>query len=129
MNPDPELHLSKRERQIMDIIYSKGKATGQEVMESLPDSLSYSAVRTFLRILEQKGHLKHRKEAQRFVYYPAASAAKVSRSATRRLLHTFFGGAVERAVVALLEASDLKLPEAELKRIEAMIERAKKERK
>src|SRR5689334_940653 len=109
MAESQELHLSKRERQIMDIVFAKGKVTALEVLEALPDPLSYSAVRTFLRILEQKGHLKHRKVENRFVYFPAISTAQASKSAVKRLLTTFFAGSVEKAVVALLKASDTKL--------------------
>src|SRR5262249_13262897 len=89
-------NLSKRERQIMDIIFAKGQATGIEVMAAMPDELSYSAIRTFLRILEQKGYLKHKKENKRFVYLPTQSPRRASVSATKRLLNTFFGGSVQK---------------------------------
>jgi BlaI family transcriptional regulator, penicillinase repressor len=122
-----DARLSRRERQIMDIIFAKGEATGTEIMDALPDELSYSAVRTFLRILEQKGYLKHRKREKRFVYFPTVSHRRASQSATKRLLNTFFAGSVQKAFVALLDASDTKLSEAEVKRIEAMIEKARKD--
>lgn len=120
-------NLSKRERQIMDIIFAKGRVTGTEVMEAMPDALSYSAIRTFLRILEQKGYLKHSKEKNRFVYVPTQSPQRASVSATKRLLNTFFGGSVQKAFQALLKASDTNLSEGEMKRIEAMIQKSKKE--
>jgi predicted transcriptional regulator len=122
-----EPHLSKRERQIMDIVFAKGEVTALEVLESFPEKLSYSAVRTFLRILEQKGHVKHRKQENRFVYFPVISTEQASRSAEKRLLTTFFAGSVHKAVVALLKVSETKLSDAEFKRIEAMIQKARKD--
>ncbi len=111
----------------MDIIFAKGQATGTEVMEAMPDELSYSAIRTFLRILERKGYLTHTKEKNRFVYLPTQSPQRASVSATKRLLNTFFGGSVQKAFQALLEASDTKLSDAEAKRIELMIQKSKRE--
>ena len=90
----------------MDIIHRKGEATALEVNEALPDPPSYSAVRALLRILEDKGRLKHRKHGARYVYLATESRAKASRSALKRIMSTFFGGSVEHAVTALLDASD-----------------------
>jgi BlaI family transcriptional regulator, penicillinase repressor len=117
--------LSRRERQIMDIIYIRGEATAAEVSEDLPDDPSYSTVRTLLRILEEKGHLKHREDGQRFVYVPTRTRAAESKSALRRVVKTFFEGSLADAVAALVDTADGKLPAEELKRIEAIIKKAK----
>jgi BlaI family transcriptional regulator, penicillinase repressor len=117
--------LSRRERQIMDIIYTRGEATAAEVSEDLPDDPSYSTVRTLLRILEEKGHLKHREDGQRFVYVPTRTRAAESKSALRRVVKTFFEGSLADAVAALVDTADGKLPAEELKRIEAIIKKAK----
>jgi BlaI family penicillinase repressor len=121
-NSDP---LTRRERQIMDIIFARGEATAAEVNAALPDQPSYSTVRTLLRILEEKGHLKHREDGQRFVYIPTATRAAESKSALKRVVHTFFSGSLADAVAALVDTADGKLPAAELKRIEAIIKKAK----
>lgn len=120
-------NLSRRERQIMEIIYRQGRASAAEVMENLPDPPSYSAVRAMLRILEEKGYLKHGKEGARYIFSPILPRDKASRSALRQLLQTFFDGSVERAVAALLDASDSELSEAELDRLARLIEEARKE--
>jgi BlaI family penicillinase repressor len=129
MPKNQEHHLSRRERQIMDIIHRQGKATVAEVSESLPDPPSYSAVRAMLRILEEKGHLKHRQEGARYVYVATQSREKASRSALKRLIATFFDGSIEQAVSALIESSDAKLSETELDKIQQIIDQAKKEGK
>src|SRR3954471_18261457 len=98
---DP-FELSKRERQIMDVIYRLGEASAVEVLAELPDPPSRTAVRTFLRILEDKGHLTHRQDGKEYVYKPTRSTARVARSALRGVLDTFFGGSLERAVTAHL---------------------------
>jgi BlaI family penicillinase repressor len=121
-NSDP---LTRRERQIMDIIFARGEATAAEVNAALPDQPSYSTVRTLLRILEEKGHLKHREEGPRFVYIPTATRAAESKSALKRVVQTFFSGSLADAVAALVDTADGKLPAAELKRIEAIIKKAK----
>src|SRR5215467_4267713 len=90
--------LSRRERQIMDVLYRKGKATAAEVMEAMPDAPGYSAVRTYLAILEKKGHVRHEKDGARFVFSPTVPLQKAKRSAVRHLIETFFGGSRERAV-------------------------------
>lgn len=117
--------LTRRERQIMDIVFSRGEATAAEVNAALPDQPSYSTVRTLLRILEEKGHLKHREDGQRFVYIPTRTRAAESKSALKRVVRTFFSGSLADAVAALVDTADGKLPAAELKRIEAIIKKAK----
>ena len=119
-----ELHLSRRERQIMDILHTRKSATVAEIRAALPDPPGYSAVRALLRILEEKGHVKHREDGARYVYLPCASQKAASRSALKRILSTFFGGSVDHAVAALLEASDKKLSEAELRKLQEIIKRA-----
>jgi predicted transcriptional regulator len=117
--------LSRRERQIMDIIFTRGEATAAEVNAALPDQPSDSTVRTLLRILEEKGHLNHRGEGQRYVYIPTRTRAAESKSALKRVVQTFFEGSLADAVAALVETADGKLPPEELKRIEAIIKKAK----
>ena len=120
-------HLSRRERQIMDIIYRRGHASVSEVLGDMEDPPSYSAVRALMRILEEKGHLKHRKEGNKYIYLPTRSRREASNSATRRLLETFFDGSTAKAVAALLEVSDLQPGDKELDRLAEMIEKARKE--
>jgi BlaI family transcriptional regulator, penicillinase repressor len=119
--------LSRRERQIMDIIYSRGKASANEVMESLPDAPSYSAVRALLRVLEEKGHLRHEQDGQRYVYSPTVERERAKRSALQRVLRTFFDDSAEDAVAALLDISQESLSDAELKRMENLIKQARRE--
>jgi predicted transcriptional regulator len=119
--------LSRRERQIMDIIYSRGKASATEVMESLPDPPSYSAVRALLRVLEEKGHLRHKLDGQRYVYSPTVERERAKRSALRRVLQTFFDDSAEDAVAALLDISQKNLSDEELKRMENLIKQARRE--
>jgi len=118
-------HLSRRERQIMDIIYARGEAAAADVHESLPDAPSYSSVRTLLRILEEKGHLKHREDGPRYIFMPTEPRGRASRSALKRVLQTFFEGSLSNAVAALVDAEGAKLSAAELQRIEAIIKAAK----
>jgi len=125
MPPKTSLHLSRRERQIMDIIYARGEAAAAEVHEALPDAPSYSAVRTLLRILEEKGHLKHREDGPRYVFMPTEPRAKASRSALKRVVQTFFDGSLASAVAALVDGEGGKLSAEELQRIEAIIQSAK----
>ena len=119
--------LSRRERQIMDIIHQAGKATAAEVLASLADAPSYSSVRTLLRVLEEKGHLNHNKDGQRYVYFPRQSRERARTLEFKRLLRTICGDSVEEAVAALLDVEDAKLTQAELDRMADMIEQAKKE--
>jgi predicted transcriptional regulator len=121
------IHLSRRERQIMDVIYQLGEATATEVMERLPDPPSYSAVRAMLRLLEEKGHLQHEQEGPRYVYKPTLAHEKAQRSALKHLVETFFEGSTEQAVAALLDLSKSKLSGDELDRLAELIEQAKKE--
>ena len=119
--------LSRRERQIMDILYQRGKASAAEVREAMEDAPSYSAVRAMLRILEDKGHLKHQEEGLKYVYAPTMARDKAKRSAVKHLLDTFFNGSPEQIVAALLDVSSTKLTREELDRMSAMIEKAKNE--
>jgi predicted transcriptional regulator len=119
--------LSRREQQIMDIIYSRGQATAAEVMENLPDPPSYSAVRALLRVLEEKSHLRHTQDGQRYVYSPTIARERVKHSALRRVLQTFFNDSTEDAVAALLDISQERISRDELKRMEELIKQARKE--
>jgi predicted transcriptional regulator len=120
-------HLSRRERQIMDILHARREATAAEVLTVLRDPPSYSAVRAFLRILEEKGHVKHRREGARYVYLPRVSRQIASRSALKRVVSTFFQGSVSQAMAALLENSDTELSDAELNQLKQLISKARKE--
>ena len=117
-------NLSRRERQIMDVIYREGQATATEVLAAIADPPGYSAVRAMLRVLEEKGHVRHEEEALRYVFIPTASLARATRSALSHLVDTFFEGSTERAVAALLDG---KLSRGELDRLSSLIESAKKE--
>jgi predicted transcriptional regulator len=119
--------LSRRERQIMDILYRRGRATAGEVMDELTGTPSYSTVRTQLRVLEAKGHVRHEEEGLRYVYVPALPRHAARRSAVRHLVETFFEGSTAKAVAALLGGDAARLSEEELERIAALIERARKE--
>ncbi|WP_457653890.1 BlaI/MecI/CopY family transcriptional regulator [Rhodocaloribacter sp.] len=127
MKKHSHTQLSRRERQIMDIIYRLGRATAAEVMENLPDPPSYSAVRALLRILEEKGHLRHRQEGPRYVYRPTVSRERAKRSALKHVLSTFFEGSVTQAVAALIDMSEDELSEDDLARIADIIRQAKEE--
>jgi predicted transcriptional regulator len=120
-------HLSRRERQIMDIIYGQGQATAAEVMERLPDPPGYSAVRAMLRLLEEKGYLKHEQDGMRYIYLPTLSREKARQSALKQLVQTFFDGSTEEAVAAILDMSRSKLSDSELARLSDLIEKARKE--
>lgn len=119
--------LSRRERQILDILYQRGKASAQEVREDLPESPSYSAVRALLRILEEKGHIRHEAEGTKYVYVPVISRARARKSALNRVIDTFFEGSAEQAMAALLDPGSRKLSEEELDRVAQLIEQARKE--
>ena len=119
--------LSRRERQIMDIIFRRGRATAAEVMEELPGNPSYSTVRTQLRVLEEKGHVRHEQDGQRYVYSPAVPRGTVRRSALKHLVETFYEGSVEQAVAALLGGEGSRLTDQQLDRIEDLIKRARKD--
>jgi predicted transcriptional regulator len=127
MKKDPGPSLSRRERQIMDILYRRGRASVAEVLEELPDPPSYSAVRAMLRVLEEKGHIRHEEQALRYVFSPTVPREKAKKAALRRLLHTFFEGSAEQAVAALLDGSAAQLTPEELDRMAQLIEKARKE--
>lgn len=120
-------NLSRRERQMMDILYQRGKASAQEIMDALPDPPTYSAVRAKLRVLEEKGHVRHQEESLRYVYLPVVARESARKSALRHMVSTFFAGSVQDTVAALLDLSASKLSGADLDRIASMIEQAKKE--
>ena len=123
--PSDTQHLTRRERQIMDAVFVRGEATAAEVVAALPGEPNLSTVRTLLRIMEEKGHLKHREDGPRFVYLPVRTRAAESKSALKRVVKTFFEGSFADAIAALVDAADGKLPPADLKRIEAVIRKAK----
>ena len=110
----------------MDVVYRRGQATAAEVQAELPDPPSYSAVRALMRVLEDKGHLRHQQQGQAYVYLPTVPAESARKSAVRHLLQTFFDGSTERAVAALLDASEAKLSAEDLDRLGQLIETAKK---
>jgi BlaI family penicillinase repressor len=118
-------HLSRRERQIMDVLYQRGHATAMEVLEGLPDPPSYSAVRALLKILENKGHVRHDEDGVKYVFTPVVTREKAKRSAIRHLLDTFFAGSPEQAVVALLDVSSARLSEEELGNLARLIQKAR----
>ena len=119
--------LSRRERQIMDILFRRERATAADVMEELPGEPSYSTVRTQLRVLEEKGHVRHELDGVRFVYMPVLARQTARKSALRHLVDTFFDGSSEQAVAALLGGEGARLTDEQLDRIAAMIARARKE--
>ena len=119
--------LSRRERQIIDILYRRGRATAAEVMEDLPGDSTSSTVRTQLRVLEDKGHVRHEQEGQRYIYTPAIARGTVRRSALKHLVETFFDGSVEQTVAALLGGDASRLSDEQLDRIEDLIKKARKE--
>ena len=119
--------LSRRERQIMDLLYQLGRATAAEVGKALPGEPSDSTVRTQLRVLEAKGHVRHEEDGQRYVYLPVVPRRVVSKSALKHVVNTFFDGSVEKVVAALLGPDGARLSEAELDRIAGIIEKARAE--
>ena len=119
-------NLSRRERQIMDVIYRNGRVTAAEVLAELPEPPGYSAVRAMLRLLEEKGHIRHEQDGPRYVYLPTVNREKARRTAMRHLVRTFFDGSTEDAVAALLQ-SDNGIGENELNRLSKLIDDAKKD--
>ena len=115
--------LSRRERQIMDILFREGQAAASEVQTAMADAPSYSAVRAMLRVLEDKGHIRHEQDGPRYVYKPVIARERAKRSAMRHLLHTFFEGSHEQAVAALLDEASTSLSEQDLDRLAKVIER------
>jgi predicted transcriptional regulator len=118
--------LSRRERQIMDILYRRGRATANDVMADLPGDPSYSTVRTQLRVLESKGHVRHEEEGLRYIYLPAVARHAARRSALRHLVDTFFEGSTEKVVAALLGGDASRLSDDELDRIAGIVAKARK---
>jgi predicted transcriptional regulator len=118
--------LSRRERQILDILYERGHATAAEVQAALPEPPSYSAVRALLRILEEKRHVRHQQDGPRYVYLPTIARDNAKRSALRHMLKTFFDGSAEQAISALLDENSSQLSPAELDRLARMIDTARK---
>jgi BlaI family transcriptional regulator, penicillinase repressor len=120
--------LSRRERQIMDILFTLGRASGPEIQERLPDQPSYSGVRTILRVLERKGHIRHVEEGMRYVYLPVVAREKAKQSAIARLVATFFNGSAKAAATAFLDPGTANLSEEDLKELERAIRKARKEK-
>ena len=121
--------LSRRERQIMEILFQRGKASASEVREAMEDAPGYSAVRAMLRVLEEKGHVRHLEEGLKYVYVPTVTREKAKRSAVKHVLDTFFAGSPEQIVAALLDVSATRLTREELDRMSELIEKAKREGK
>lgn len=111
----------------MDALHARGEATAAEVRAAIPSPPSYSAVRALLAILEAKGHASHRDEGPRYVYRPSVSPRLARRSALQRVVTTFFGGSVTEAIAALLDSAEAGIPEDELRRLQKIIEQARKE--
>jgi predicted transcriptional regulator len=122
-------NLSRRERQIMDILYQRGKASASDVREAMEAAPGYSAVRAMLRVLEEKGHVRHQAEGLKYVYVPVVARDKAKRSAVKHVMETFFNGSAEQIVAALLDVSSTRLTREELDRMSEMIEQAKREGK
>lgn len=127
MSKHPHLNLSRRERQIMDAIYRLGRATAAEVLGNMPDPPGYSAVRAMLRLLEEKGYLKHEQQGPRYIYLPTLSRDKARQSALKQLVQTFFDNSTEQTVSALLDMSKSRLSDEELERLSVLIDKARKE--
>ena len=119
--------LSRREREVMDVLYRGGEATVAEVMDELKDPPSYSAVRSIFRVLTEKGHIVHRADGPRYVYSPAVGAERASKAALDHVVNTFFDGSAERALAALLTRSDLDLTEAQIVHLAKEIRKAGEE--
>lgn len=120
-------NLSRREREIMDIIYESGGASVAQVLERIPDPPSYSAVRALLRVLEEKGHLTHIQEGPRYIYFPTLPREEARQNALKHVMQTFFGNSTEDAVAALLNISEGTLSETDYKRLSELIKKAQKE--
>lgn len=125
MNRPVLLDLSRRERQIVDVLFKLGRASAAEVRAELPDAPSYSAVRALLRILEEKGHVRHEQDGPRYVFMPTVGRDSAKKSALRHLVQTFFEGSATQAMSALLDASSSKLSDADLDRLEKLLEQAR----
>jgi BlaI family transcriptional regulator, penicillinase repressor len=119
--------VSRRERQILDVLYRAGRATAAEIQQAMPNPPGYSAVRTLLRILEDKGHVRHEQDGARYVYLPRVERDRAKRSAMRHLLHTFFDGSATQAIAALIDDDSHKLSADDWQRLADLIERARKD--
>ena len=118
-------HLSRRERQIMDIIYKRGLATAAEIHAEMADAPSYSTVRTILKVLKEKGHVRHKQDGPRYVYHPTTSPERAKRSALQQLLTTFFDGSIERAMETMIDMSSSKMSSEDFDRLSHLIDKAK----
>lgn len=127
MAPAKPPQLSRRERQIMDVLYRQGRASAAEVRGAIPDPPSYSAVRAMLRVLENKGHIRHEEQGPRYVWVPTLPRERAKRSALMHLLDTYFQGSPGLAAAALLDLYEAKLSNQELDQISELIEKARKE--
>ena len=123
----PEHQFSRRERQIMNVVFSRGEATAVEILAEIPDPPTLDAVRRMIRILEEKGALKHKKDGPRYVYYPTTQPEEARVSAMEKVVETYFRGSVSQAMAALLEASDLDISDQEMSLVKDLIDKAKKE--
>lgn len=119
----PLNELSRRERQIMDVLFREGQGTASDVQKAMPDAPSYSAVRALLRILEEKGHVRHEQDGPRYIYKPVIARERAKRSALNHLLHTFFDGSHEQAVTALLDEASASLSDKEFDRLTQVVAR------
>ncbi len=128
MGDAPSSKLSRRERQIMDVLYEVGQATVAEVRARIPDPPSYSAVRALFRVLEEKGHVRHKSDGPRYIYRPIVARQQARQSALKHLVRTFFDGSVHDAVAALLDLPSSKLSDEELDRLSKLVDEARKER-
>lgn len=118
--------LSRREREIMEILHRLGEATGGEIYEAMPDAPTYSAVRSILRIMEEKGHVRHREDGKRYVYLPAEDRSDAAKSALQNVMSTFFGGSLEGVVRTFLSSQEANISKDELDQLSALIEEAKR---
>ena len=120
-------NLSRRERQIMDALFQRGRATAADILEAIPSPPSYSAVRAMLRVLEEKGHVRHEKDGPRYVFIPTVARERAKKSAIQHMMNTFFEGSASQTVAALLDVSARRLTDEELDRMETLIDQARKE--
>ena len=124
---EPHAQLSRRERQIMDVIYKRGRATASDVQRDLPEEPNYSTVRAQLRVLEEKGYLRHEEQGLRYVFLPTIAREQARQSALKRVVDTFFDGSAEQVVAALLDGRAGKISDQELDRLSELIDKARKE--
>lgn len=126
MKPESHTRLGSRERQIMEVVYRLGRATVAEVLAQIEDPPSYSAVRAMLRILEDKGHLKHVSDGPRYLYLPVVSGDRARRSILQDVVKRLFDNSTEKAVAALLESSSTRMSDAELERLQRLIDSSRR---